>query len=677
MDGQIVSHYGAQPSYTLVDAPYLHTRVVGDAPDASGVGEMLFARSMGSLGGQYGNWGTSGARRMECLRHYRLWNYIAISFVAFEAARYRPNVAFVHPQEEAPSGPQTKAYEQTRRLDWSARQRRYTKSLHQIQPHEDITPAGPNHPINLLFDRPNAWDRGGIHDVIEELIIFLRPTGDGYLWAVPDRSGRPCELWVIPSHWVQGPRLDKTGIWYYPVVPVVGGGAGMWSFPADEIIHFHYKNPRNKLTGLSPLNATSEWTDIQDSINFSQYAAFKNGCFPTGVLELDPKMQDPGQPELERIYAKFFSRIQGESRFGRPIVLAPGMKFNPLNINPTEMAYLASADKVRDNLLSLHGVPKELLGITDVGAEIAMYGPMSFMCRFTIGQLHARIARVLTHDLARRYDDNLRIWWDDVTPDNPEQVGRELAQDMANGTITMDEYRAVRGRQPYDIEGWSDKPLVAGTLVPLGEEPDMGMGGGFGDEEDADADLDTRLDTRTPAHAPGSPKPDAPGETGEDEDSATERHEGRHKTGVRPEVVRALVAVSSNGHADSHGLELLTRAEPVAAPTVAPVADVTPAVAPAAPAPRLSRRRKRLLSDLLGSWARPEAKAVAAAPSALDKAADAISLSATAAAQAATAISQAADRLTAPPGKLVKTVTIRREGQPDVTATEEIGEAQS
>ena len=59
------------------------------------------------------------------------------------------------------------------------------------------------------------------------------------------------------------------------------------------------------------------------AITRDQYRAFRNGCFPAAVIMFDPP---PSDPELERIYAKFMKQYQGDSRFGKPIILPSGVK---------------------------------------------------------------------------------------------------------------------------------------------------------------------------------------------------------------------------------------------------------------------------------------------------------------------------------------------------------------
>lgn len=567
----------------------------GQGKTGAALGESLFSRTVGIYSGGFGTWGGWTGARLEQVRHYRLWTWKAISALGNGMAGHRPNIAFVTPRR-SPVGPQHKSFSRLRHEE-RLRQDYSRKTLHHIQPHEDVDPAGPDHPLNRLLDNPNEWDTGGYKDIIFELTMFLELTGNAYLWVVPGEDGLPAELWVIPSHWVHGPRLDpKKGIWYYPVFPIVG--AGCWFFPRDEVIHFKYKSPLHKIDGWSPTAATSEWLDTMESINFAQYASFKNGCFPYGAVELDAAFQDPDDADMERLYAKFFSRTMGEGRFGRPLILPPGAKYNPLIINPVEMNYLQSEDQKRDQILCVHDVPKEIVGIQPSGGDLSWYAPLRQFASYGLKPRMDYIGHVMTHRLAKRWDDTLRWWWDDPTPLNPQQVSADLAADLSAGVRTRNEARAERGLEPYPDE-MADKLLVPPSLVALEDlgQEQGGMGdmlGGLGDEQEQ------------PEEKPGKPSVEEgregnPNERELEEEEAEmfaeEEEEGA--PGVRPEVTRALAAVGANGHAVNGHAKTLPA--PIAAAGQLEELPVVVVPKPAKPSPEESGRA--FMASLYKDWA--------------------------------------------------------------------------
>lgn len=411
---------------------------------------------MGGSGG-YGWPGGWSQDRNEQVRHYRHWSFVGINAIAKAVAGLTPNVALVRAGDEAADdGHRSRAL-----------LHRYQKTLTAIKPHEIITPVRHNHPLLRLLRKPNAVDVAW--DLWFELLLFLELTGNSYLWVVPNRMGLPCELWVIPAQWVWPHAGTNELVDYYEVRPMIG--TAPLKIPPRDMIHFRWKNPLHKLDGHSSQQAISEWIDAAESVNTSRFFQFKNGCMATGSIELGENYNDPDDAELDRIYAKFFARLQGEQNVGRPIIMPPGAKYTPLTIAPQEMAYVESADQLRDWVLAALGVPKEIVGIQSAGAEIAMYGPINqFFTQCIIPKLQY-LGQVLTERLASRWDADLRTWWDDPTPPSPTQVNQDLETDFKWGIRTPNEGRALRGLEPYRFGG--DDPLL-----PVGTAP-MPMGTGL------------------------------------------------------------------------------------------------------------------------------------------------------------------------------------------------------
>ncbi len=413
-----------------------------------------------STWGWPGNWTQD---RLEQAFHFKHWLYVAIHRRANSLAELKPNLALVegHSSHQKPR----KAH---------SRNRYHKKSLHQIRPHEEVEFVGDDHPVARLLARPNETDTFG--QLIYELTMYLDLTGNGYLWMVPNGLGLPCELWVIPSHWVWVRQGHGRWVDYFEVRPFVG--TGILKFPPEEILWIKRKNPIHKYDGWAPTSAIAEWIDAAESIDRSRFWQFKNGAFPFGHLKLGESYLDPDQPDLERAYAKLFGRLQGEINYGRPLITGNDVEYTPLMISPMEMAYTQSADQLRDWVLAAYGVPKEVAGIQDAGSEIAMYGPMAQYCKFSLSPDLKLFAEAFTQHLCHRWDERLRLWWDDPTPDNPQEKRADIQVLAAVGALTPNEIRSDYGYEPYENGG--DDPLLPMGVGPLplntGEElGDIGL----------------------------------------------------------------------------------------------------------------------------------------------------------------------------------------------------------
>ena len=443
--------------FTRADVP----RLKEVAREHASIGERVFAHTMRG-GGLYGSPTTWSSDRIEQVQHLKTWVFVAVRRIWDRIACKPPRLGWV---TEGPGpGTRTKAM----LAEW-----RRVKSLNQIQPHEQVMPCPAGHPLARLLHNPNRPDVS--FDLWSELGLFLELTGNAYLWAVPSRLGvldgtfKAAELWVIPSHWVW-PRVGKDRlIEWYEIRPWIG--PGVLRFPPEDVIHLRYKSPIHKIDGFSHLTAGAEWIDTQESVNRARFYQFKNGCYVTGNLKLGgDRYVDLDDEDLDRLYAKFFGRFQGEHRAGLPIITPPDAEYVPLVINPTEMAYVQSADQLRDTILSLWAVPKEVAGIQDAGSEIAVYGPLRQFAENALTPRVTYLGQALTEQLARRWDRTLRLWWEDMAEESPEEKRERLLMRYRTQSITTNELRAEYG----------DPPVVGGDDVP---KPSVGRGGfgGAGD----------------------------------------------------------------------------------------------------------------------------------------------------------------------------------------------------
>ncbi len=411
-------------------------------------GELVWSSMLG--GGVAYGWPSGWSQdRIEQVCHYKHWVWRAIRSRTDYISQLEPNIGFVNKSRK-----QAKTF----KGDWQ-----YKKSLKAIKPHEEVDYVDDDHALKQLLDFPNAWDCAA--DLWTELNMFWDLTGTAYLWAVPNAMGIPCELWVIPSHWVW-PKVERGyGTRYYEIRPFAAGGQPL-IIPPEEIIYFHDKSPIHKIDGWAPLTAIAEWEDVDESIQTARYWAMQNGTFPWGAIELDGKYHDPDDAALDRIGAKFYQRYGGTQKAGQPMLLPPGATYKPLIITPDQMLFEAGADQMRDWILAAYSVPKEIAGIQDAGSEIAMYGPLRQFVMMAINPRVSYMGQVLTRWLGAKFQDRPRIWWPDTSPESPEDVRSNLTLAAANGWITPNEGRVLLlDMEPYENGG--DDPLVNASMMPM------------------------------------------------------------------------------------------------------------------------------------------------------------------------------------------------------------------
>lgn len=394
--------------------------------------------------------------RGRLIRAYRQWVYVAVNRVANAVAMQFPHVGKVteknpNPKKRFIDGP-----------DGILRE----KALTSLGWADDIDPVSSVHPLCRLLADPNEPDTA--YDVWFETILFLLLTGNAYWWVPKNKStGIPDAIWVLPSHWVWPIPGKEVLVEAYELRPT-DGPAFRQRYDADEIIHFRFKHPLSKVDGFAPMTAGAEWVDTSQNIDRARSNTYLNSAFPTVAVEFDPMYEDPSQDDLDRIEQKFMARYAGVGNAGKPMLLPPGVKVNKLSVSPSEMDFTASYEQVRDSVLALYGVPAVVAGITKeqtYGGNIAAH---ALFYTITVNPLFRLLGQTLTEKLARKFDEDMVVWWDDRTPNDPETVEKQISTDLTGMAVTPNEIRKLRGRTPYEHGG--DDPVMpnVGLVTPWG-----------------------------------------------------------------------------------------------------------------------------------------------------------------------------------------------------------------
>lgn len=399
----------------------------------------------------------------EQVRHFKYWTYVCINKIARKIASQYPNVTWTKDCESEKKD--TEKY-----IPPFMR----TRALIPLLTHEQLEPVPRNHPLHRLLRDPNQPDTS--FDLWYETLMYLLLTGSAFWWVPKDPILKlPSAIWVVPRHWVW-PVMGKDGnpLAAWEIRPFEGNYLRR-ILPADEVIHFKFKNPISKIDGFSPQTAMAQWEDVSESVNRSTWHAYKNGITPTVAIQFDGKLNDPSDEDLKRIEAKFIAKYSSENRSNKPFFLPPGVSVRPLVIKPNEMVFGRTGVHMRDNICAGYGVPLELIdlkGDTRKAEE-------SF-CSQTINPLCQQLGITITEKLANQYpadDGELKVWWERFSANDPELENENTRVDLLCMAITPNERRIARGKEPLQGEEYN-KPIrpvnmAPGTLPGGGEhEPD-------------------------------------------------------------------------------------------------------------------------------------------------------------------------------------------------------------
>jgi hypothetical protein len=240
---------------------------------------------------------------------------------------------------------------------------------------EDYTPLDDDdHPLCKVLARPNPNETFG--ELVAKVVLQNRLTGVGPVWAVPNRAGKPVELYALRTPHLypafQHAREYPAGAWrvtpqyrsgwsgYLP--QAVAGGAIL---PGEEVRRFLDPHPLVDWDGYSPLSAGAVHLDVLESVNESRKSAMDNG------LQLDAVVVVPGmdQSELDKLSTRMSERVGGAKNARKFLALAPpngsdGKGFvQTFGNSPRDMDYQQAWEQETKFCLSLFGVPASVVDL--------------------------------------------------------------------------------------------------------------------------------------------------------------------------------------------------------------------------------------------------------------------------------------------------------------------------
>jgi len=429
---------------------------------------------------------TSTYNRINQVQAYRGWGYVAIDARASESACLTPKVCRIVDgnqveEDYRKSLRQAKSLEEAHAVR-EARRRRYLsksmrrKAIAHVQDSDEMEQVSSNHPLVRLLQNPNAPDVA--YTFSYRIYMYLRIHGVAYIWTVPNMLGRPVQLWCVPPSWVYEYPTDVNGretdklIGSYEFRPMnsvpgqayemgmgwLGGASGNRRVDESEVIKIAYVNPGSLTDSWSPMQATSSWTDTSNAIDATRVQTLYHGAYPGVVLQLDKEVLKPDMGDLERIKEKFEEKVAGVRNFRKAYVLAPGLTIAPSPWQSSvELDHVNSATQIRDWQLAAHRVGPTIAGITEQTSFAADTAARAGFYQGTLKSDLTLVGQVLTEKLAKRFGEDLCIYYEDPTPSDLDFKLKKVEVLSRLSANTPNEIREDFGEDPFEFGG--DNPV--------------------------------------------------------------------------------------------------------------------------------------------------------------------------------------------------------------------------
>ena len=315
-----------------------------------------------------------------------------------------------------------------------------------------------DHQASLLLDKPNNFRTGG--DFLYLVVAHLELTGNAYL--MKDQPTNPTKLLPTPPQNISL-VMDKEG--FEPIGYKITTKAGTTTKNIDDIIHLKYPNPLSPFVGAGTLSHIAEWVDVDNAATEWNRVFFENGSSPSVFFETEAVSQD----QLDLAKLGYDMRFTGASNAHRPAFLPKGVKLSGQGSNPRDMEFSEADNRFRDKILSAFGVPKSVVGISEIGTSRADAEAKNYVfLAFTVKPKVERIVAIFNEQYLPSFKgaENLYFDYEDFVPENEEMDLRRRQIALGGQSYqSINEVRAEIGLPPI-MNG--DSVYGSFATVPIG-----------------------------------------------------------------------------------------------------------------------------------------------------------------------------------------------------------------
>ena len=453
--------------------------------------------------------GTASLRDVEQMRG---WNFTAILAKALQFGL--ANMAVYCPKwiAEAVADANGEEYKAAKRVN----------GTEQYGVPEDWVAAPREHRIAKLFREPNKFldEATLLFQIAEQTEVH----GVAHVLVLPDRSGLPKELWVIPKSAIRpmAPsakfpegsyrigHLSKLSINMYAdddpqSIHQALARISNREYSAKNVISVGLPSPVFLDDFLNPSSAISDVIDTDRQIHVSRRNMLEQ------ILSNGPRMEPlPGvtiaNDEWNKLIDEFVANNTGPSRNGQPWRAPAGVKVVNDGQTGRELELAKSADQSRDHTLGQRGMSSSMIGLGEGGSYAQVVGLIKGNQRLLLQPLMRIYGGQLTLGLKRFFEapqDQFMTILQAASIDDPEQRRAEIDILMRAKAVKRGEVRDFFNLMPFgddNDEKIAGEDEQAASPFGMGADP-------YADEYSTD-DSSGSTDSGSP-ESPGIGMPEA------------------------------------------------------------------------------------------------------------------------------------------------------------------------
>lgn len=320
------------------------------------------------------------------------------------------------------------------------------------------------HPLKRLLDMPHPqFSRSKLLRLTAQWVLT---TGEAYWQKVGNGIGVPIELHPIPPTFVQ-PLTERNITRAYQITDANGS---QYAIPANQMVRIFWPDPENPWRSEGTLGPAGITADSHKFAGQHLRVHYQNDATPRTILkalaeDAEPLPDDPTRDRFYALWREYYSS-RGGTRSGLPAMLPKGW-------DAMELAMQTGADLTplleywRDDLLMAYGVPRSVLGQVVSGDRSSAETNQWVFDRYAVKPITDLIAEDLTYQLAKDFDEAIKVEFEPFVSEDKEYELKRKAQDLTMMVTTINEERVKYGEEEVP---WGDQPIGTTADVPYDPE---------------------------------------------------------------------------------------------------------------------------------------------------------------------------------------------------------------
>ncbi|MER5301320.1 phage portal protein [Streptomyces lasiicapitis] len=304
-----------------------------------------------------------------------------------------------------------------------------------------------DHPLlHVLNVQANPLERATVFKKRLSAQLLLSKKG-AFVEITRSRAGTITRLDLLPPNRVE-PIPDPHGD-YVSHFEFTTYDGRVRELDPSRVVWLRDPHPTDPFCGVVPLEAAGLSVDLDVKARMYNIAFINNDARPSGIVGIDVDGLD--QREIDRIQQRL---SPGAQQAGETVVVGSGpggLNYVDTSTRPRDMNYETLSKTAKDEILSAFGVPESIVGnASERTYANADREEWNFWQHTELPHL-SLLASAFDLDL----DDGWSLRFNTSTVEALEfprrQRREEARQEWNAGLITVDEYREIAGRRPFNV----------------------------------------------------------------------------------------------------------------------------------------------------------------------------------------------------------------------------------